>query len=105
MLHLKDAIRVEKYYPPNKKNGGRKNQYIFKCKTCGAEIIKVKALTRLLTATGLCVKCNNKNMHPLALAARRLKPFQSCWNRIKYSANKRNLEFALSYKDFLGLTA
>jgi len=74
MLDINNAIRIERYSLPGG-NGGPKKLYIFKCSKCSNEI-KVKALSRLKTATGLCVTCNNKNMHPKALEARRLRMYE-----------------------------
>jgi hypothetical protein len=102
MLDIKDVIRIDKYYPPSK-NGGYQKQYIFKCRSCDTEI-KVKTRKRLITATGLCVKCNNHRLHAAALDARRLRPFEACWNRIRDSSVRRNLKFDLSYEDFLIFT-
>jgi hypothetical protein len=99
MLYIKDAIRVEKYYPPGG-NGGRKNVYIFECIECDNEI-KLKARSRLTTATGLCVKCNNKRMHPAALKARRLRPFEAMYHKIHDSAKERKKTIELTYEQFL----
>lgn len=99
MLDIKDALRVEKYYPPNG-NGGSKNVFIFKCDSCDNEI-KIKARSRLKTATGLCVKCNNQRMHPKALIARRIRKYESCYNILKSNHKKRNIEINLTYEEFL----
>jgi hypothetical protein len=99
MLYLKDAIRIEKYRPPGG-NGGPKNQYIFKCKNCTNEI-KIKALSRLKTATGLCVTCNNRMMHPRALEARRIRPYENCFNTLTRAAQIRNIKVEIIYEQFL----
>jgi hypothetical protein len=93
-------IRTDKYIPGD---GRPRNVYIYKCSNCPNEI-QVKALKRLKSATGLCVKCNNARMHPDALAARRLKPFEAMFNRIKDSAKSRDIKVKLTYEEFLEFT-
>lgn len=104
-IKLTEALRMEYYYPPGK-NGGRKHQYIFKCRTAeGSNEIKIKALSRLKTSTGLCVLCNNRRLHPRAMAARRLKPHEALYNRLKDSYKTRGIEVSISYEEFLSFTS
>lgn len=102
MINPANLIRVDRYKPPGK-NGGPKKQYIYKCNLCPNEI-KIVGTKRLKTATGLCVKCNNARLHPSALEARRLKPFEAMFNRLNESAAKRGVSIALTYTDFLKFT-
>ena len=101
MLNIKDAIRIQEYMPPSRAitHNVPLKKYIFKCEKCQNEIKVGKS--RLKTATGLCVVCNNKKMHPMALEARRLRPFEALFRRVMDSAARRNIEISINYDDFL----
>lgn len=101
MFRIEDAIRIEKYYPPGG-NGGPKNVYIYPCKLCNGEI-KIKARSRLSTATGLCVSCCAKKLLPKALEKRRLAPYEALFRRVQDSAFNRAVPFSLSYAEFIEL--
>jgi len=56
MLDKKNAIRVDFSYPKHKNAGGRKRLYIFKCKICIVNEIRVRS-GELKIRSGNCKKC------------------------------------------------
>lgn len=99
MIKKSNFIRIDKYYPPNK-NGGRKNQYIYKCNNCPNEV-KIKDRKRFKTATGLCSSCNAKNLQPKAIESIKLRSFEATFNRLIDSSIKRWIKLELTYEQFL----